>query len=170
VRQDCHFRDLALDLPGLREAIYRLPPFALPHKRFVSEVVCDRSQVFLGTDQSYRGCVRSAGRELVYDGPPDNPFVRGAAALAPSTVWRWVSWLGDGLQVTFRKAQRLIHRREPRSTLHRQDWSVSPTKYRSDRRRQTLQRAMQGLVIRTIFQDLFGKAIFPNFATAAGWC
>lgn len=135
----------------------------------MSEVVCDRSQAYLGTDQSYRGCVRSAGRELVYDGPPDNPLVRRAAALAPSTVWRWLSWLGDGLQGTFRRAQRLIYRREPRSTLHRQDWSVSSAKYRSDRRRQTLQWALQALVIRNVFQDLFGKAIFPNFATAAGW-
>lgn len=135
----------------------------------MSEVVCDRSQAFLGTDQSYRGGVRSAGRELVYDGPADNPLVRRAAALAPSTVWRWLSWLGDGLQETFRRAQRLIYRREPRSTLHRQAWSVSPAKYRSDRRRQTLQRALQALVIRKVFQDLFGKAIFPNFATAAGW-
>lgn len=151
------------------EAIYRLPPFALPHKRFVSEVVCDRSQAFLGSDQSYRASVRSTGRELVYDGPPDNPLVRRAAALAPSTVWRWLSWLGDGLHETFRRARRLIYRREPRSTLHRQDWSVSSAKYRSDRRRQTLQRALQRLVIRKVFQDLLGKAIFPNFATAAGW-
>ena len=135
----------------------------------MSEVVCDRSQAYLGTDQSYRGCVRSAGRVLVYDGPPDNPLVRRAAALAPSTVWRWLSWLGDGLQGTFRRALRLIYRREPRSTLHRQAWSVCPAKYRSDRRRQTLQRALQALVIRKVFQDLFGKAIFPNFATAAGW-
>jgi len=169
VRQDGLFGDLALDLPGLREAIYRLPPFALPHKRFVSAVVCDRSQAFLGSGQSYRGSVRPAGRELVYDGSPDEALVRRAAALAPSTVWRWLSWLGDGLQGAFRKAQRLIYRQEPRSTLHRQIWSVSPAKYRSDRRRQTLQRALQGLVIRRIFQDLFGKAIFPNFATATGW-
>lgn len=135
----------------------------------MSEVVCDRSQAYLGTDQSYRGCVRSAGRELVYDGPPDNPLVRRAAAVAPSTVWRWLSWLGDGLQGTFRRAQRLIYRGEPRSTLHRQGGSVSRAKYRSDRRRQTLQRALQALVIRKVFQDLFGKAIFPNFATASGW-
>jgi hypothetical protein len=84
-------------------------------------------------------------------------------------VWRWLSWLGDGLQGTFRKAWRLISEREPRSTLHHQDWSVSPAKYKSDARRQTLQRALQALVVRKIFQDLFGKAIFPNFATAAGW-
>ncbi len=153
----------------MREAIYRLPPFALPHKRFVSEVVCDRSQAYLGSDQSYRDSVRPEGRALVYDDRQDEALARAGAALSHSTVWHWLSWLGDGLQGTFQKARRLIYRRDPRSTLHRQDWSVSPAKYRSDERRQTLERALQRLVIRTIFQDLFGKAIFPNFATAAGW-
>jgi hypothetical protein len=46
---------------------------------------------------------------------------------------------------------------------------VSSAKYESDQRQQTLQRALQALVVMTVFQDLFGKAIFPNFATAIGW-
>jgi hypothetical protein len=163
------FRDLALDLPDLRETVYRLPPFALPHKRFMSEVVCDRSQAFLGSDESYRGSVRPEGRALVYDDRQEEALARRGAALSHSTVWRWLSWLGDGLRGTFRKAWWLISEQEPHSTLHRQDWNVSPAKYRSDQRRQTLQRALQALVVRKIFQDLFGKAIFPNFATAAGW-
>ena len=169
MRQGSTFRNLALGLLDLRGAVYRLPPFALPYKRFVSEVVCDRSQAYLGSDQSYRASVCQEGRELVYDDRQDEALARDGAALSPSTVWRWLSWLGDGLQGTFRKAWRLIYQREPRSTLHRQDWSVSPAKYRSDQRRQTLQRALQALVVRQIFQDLFGKAIFPNFATAATW-
>ena len=80
-----------------------------------------------------------------------------------------MSWLGDGLQGTFRKAWRLIYERAPRSTLHRLDWRVSSAKYESDQRQETLQRALQALVVTQVFQDLFGKAIFPNFATAAGW-
>lgn len=96
-------------------------------------------------------------------------IVAGWVKVVRSGIWRWLSGLGDGLQGTFRKAWRLIYQQEPRSTLHRQDWSVSPAKYRSDQRRQTLQRALQALVVRKIFQDLFGKAIFPNFATAATW-
>ena len=67
MREDRSFGDLALGLPDLREAFYRLPPFALPHKRFVTAVVRDRSQAFVGTDQSYRASVRPNGRELVYD-------------------------------------------------------------------------------------------------------
>jgi hypothetical protein len=158
-----------LGLPGLWGAVYRLPPFALPRKRFVIAVVSDRSQTFLGSDQSYRNSVREQGRELVYDDRQDGALAERGAALSHSTLWRWLSWLGDGLQGTFRKAWRLIYERDPRSTLHRLDWSVSSAKYESDRRRETLQRALQALVVTRVFQDLFGKAIFPNFATAAGW-
>lgn len=151
------------------KAIHRLPPFALPHKRFVTEVVCDRSQTFLGTDQSYRATVRPQGRALVYDDRQEEALGRRAAALSHSTVWRWLSWLGDGLPGTLREARRLIRAREPGSALHRERWVVSPAKHRSDSRRQTLQRAFEGLVVRRVFQDLFGKAIFPHFATGCGW-
>jgi hypothetical protein len=160
---------LALGLRPVWEAIHRLPPFALPHKRFVTEVVQDRSQAFLGTDQSYRASVRFNGRELVYDDRQDEALAREAAALSHSTVWRWLSWLGDGLQRTFREARRLIRAKDPRSPLHRQNWSVSSAKYRSEPRRKTLERALQAVVFTEVFQVLFGKAIFPNFATCWNW-
>ncbi len=156
----------------MRETVHRLPSFALPYKRFVTEVVRDRSQAFLGSDQSYRDTVwlQMQGRAILYDDRQDEALGRQGAALAHSTVWRWLSWLGDGLQKTFREAQKLIHERNPRSTLHRETWSVSPNKYRSESRRETLQRALQALVVAEAFQRLFGKAIFPNFATGQGWC
>ena len=160
---------MAVGLRAVRPAVHRLPPFALPHKRFVTEVVLDQSQAFLGTDQSYRASVRPNGRELVYDDRQDEALARAGAALSHSTVWRWLSWLGDGLQRTFREARRLIRAREPRSPLHRQDWRVSSAKYRSEPRRQTLERALQGLVVTEVFRELFGKAIFPNFATGWNW-
>ena len=169
MREDRSLRDLALGLFGLRKTVYRLPPFALPHKRFVTEVVHDRSQAFVGTDQSYRASVRPNGQTLVYDDRQDEALARDGAALSHSTVWRWLSWLGDGLQRTFQEARRRIRAKEPRSPLHRQDWSVSSAKYRSESRRQTLQRALQALVVTEIFRGLFGKAIFPNFATRWNW-
>lgn len=153
-------------MPCLPGAFYRLPSFALPFKRFVSQVVCDRSQTFLGTEQSYRDSVRWQGRTLVYDDRQDEKLGREAAALAPSTVWRWLSWLGDQLQDAFGQVRQLIRSRTADSTLHRESWSVSPYKFRSEARRLTLQRAVEGLVIAKVFQRLFGKAIFPRFATA----
>jgi len=103
---------------------------------------------------------------VVYDDRQDEQLGREAAALAPSTVWRWLSWWGDRLQEVFQELRQLIRARTPSSTLHRESWSVSPYKYRSETRRLTLQRAVEGLVVAEFFQQLFGKAIFPRFATA----
>lgn len=147
--------------------LHRLPSFALPYKRFVTGVVCERPRVFLGSTQSYRQTVRWRGRELVYDDRQEEALGRQGAALAHSTVWRWLSWLGDGLRGTFREVARLIHAQDPRSRLHREAWCVSPLKYRSQPRRRTLQRALRGLVLCPIFERLFGKAVFPCLATGS---
>jgi len=154
----------------MREAIHRLPSFALPYKRFVTDVLCDCCRAFLGSDQSYRLTVQVQGRELVYDDRQDEALARQGAALAHSTVWRWLSWLGDGLRESVRTIRQLIRARASRNTLHREVWCLSPHKYRSDSRRLTLQRALGTVVIAEIFRRLFGKAIFPHFATVARWC
>lgn len=153
-------------MPCLPGTFYGLPSFALPFKRFVSQVVCERSQTFLGTEQSYRDSVRLQGRAVVYDDRQDEKLGRAAAALAHSTVWRWLSWWGDQLHDVFQELRQLIRARTPSSSLHRESWSVSPYKYRSEARRLTLQRAVEGLVVAKVFKRLFGKAIFPRFATA----
>jgi hypothetical protein len=68
-----------------------------------------------------------------------------------------------------REASQLIRRKAPSSTLHREVWPMSTGKYRSDARRQTLQRAAQCLVVESLFRDLFEQEMFPHFATAHGW-
>ena len=88
--------------------------------------------------------------------------------LAGSTIWRWVSWLAS-LENMLREASKLIREKAPRSLLHREPWPLSARKYRSDVRRQTLERAAQCLVTESLFRELFGQEIFPHFATAHGW-
>jgi hypothetical protein len=68
-----------------------------------------------------------------------------------------------------REACQLIRGKAPSSTLHREAWPLSARMYRSEARRQTLQRAAQCLVIEPLFRELFNREIFPNFATAHGW-
>lgn len=147
------------------------PPFALPRKRFVKQPVLDRAGEYLGTDQSYR---RSTEHEadgcrlpIMYD--DDTPAGRErASGLAPSTVWRWLSWLG-GMPGTLRATLGLIEQRDPNATLHRGPWVVALRKYRSERRRDVLQRGMQLLGADRVCERLFGEGIFPRFATARGW-
>ena len=103
---------------------------------------------------------------IMYDDrQPAQP--RLPVGLAPSTVWRWLSWLG-GMPGTFRAAWDLIRQKEPNATLHRQPWAVSPAKYRSEKRRETLVEAMQVLAVDRVCQGIFGQGIFPRYATAPG--
>lgn len=91
-----------------------------------------------------------------------------ASALAPSTLWRWLSWLGS-LSETVRAACQLIRQKQPGEILHREAWPLPTHKYRSKERRQVLQQATRGIVVDQMFQRLFGWEIFPHFATAHGW-
>jgi hypothetical protein len=131
----------------------------LPHKRFVIPVVQELTESFLDSDRSYRATVRSQGQPLVYDDRVEGVPGDGQA-LSHSSVWRWLSWFGDGIRRTVQLAQQLIAEKEPGATLHRETWSVSPHKYRSERRRETLQEALRSLVVGRIFERLFGKALF----------
>jgi hypothetical protein len=74
------------------------------------------------------------------------------------------------LQDAWHLVRQLIRARTSESALHREGWGVSPYKYRSESRRLTLQRAVEGLVLAAVFQRLFGKAIFPHFATVGCRC
>jgi hypothetical protein len=73
------------------------------------------------------------------------------------------------LGTTIRAAHRLIGQKESGSTLHREPWAVPVGKYRSEGRRRVLQQAFECLGVDRLFQIVFGKEIFPHFATAHGW-
>ena len=146
-------------------------PFAVPHRRYARLPVREKAKEYLGTDASYRTVSHHQGMPILYDDREANSIPAGkdrVPGLAPSTVWRWLSWLGS-LQNILREASQLIRQKAPGSALHREPWPLSTRKYRSDTRDQTLQRAAQCLVIEPLFQELFGRKMFPNFATAHGW-
>ena len=77
-------------------------PFALPRKRFVQAPVLEKAGEYLGTEHSYRNTVKDKGMPIMYD---DRKPAKGwqPVGLAPSTVWRWLSWLG-GMPGTLRVA------------------------------------------------------------------
>ena len=102
-----------------RVATGRLPtirPFALRRKQFVSPTVLERAKDFLGSRKSYRQGVREQQRSLVYDDRQEHPLAARGAALAHSTLWRWLSWLG-GRTRTMQRASQLICQQDPHSTF-----------------------------------------------------
>jgi hypothetical protein len=141
-------------------------PFALPRKRFVKQPVLQKAGEYLGTDHSYRKTAEHKGMPIMYD-DRTRAEKQGPLGLAPSTVWRWLSWLG-GMTGTLRAACGLIREKEPNSTLHRQPWAVTPRKCRSLPRQQTLQQAMQLLAADRVCEGLFGEGIFPRYAISQG--
>jgi len=74
-----------------------------------------------------------------------------------------------GHKRTTREALRVIREANPNAALHREAWSISPKKYRSEPRRQVLEKALELLVTEKIFQRQFNRLLFPHFATACGW-
>ena len=141
----------------------------MPRKRFTKQPVLDKGGEHLGTDHSYAKTVvdQREGLPIMYD-DRTAAGLRKASGLAPSTVWRWLSWLG-GMPGTLRAAWDLIRQREPGSALHRQSWAVSPRKYRSEQRRDVLLAAMQLLAVDRVCAGLFGEGIFPRYAISQGW-
>jgi hypothetical protein len=138
----------------------------LPHKRFVHPTIDEKCRRYLGEETGYRQAIDHRGRPTVYDEPPMGRET--SAALAPSTLWRWLSWLG-GLKKTTRAASRVIRQANASSTLHREAWAVSPSKHRSESRRQVLEQALELLVTKKVFEREFNRPIFPHFATGCHW-
>jgi hypothetical protein len=129
--------------------------------------VLEKASEYLGTDHSYRKTAEHEGMPIMYD---DRTAAkeRRPVGLAPSTVWRWLSWLG-GMTRTLRAAWGLIRQKEPNAALHREAWAVPSWKYRSVERRDTLGQAMQLLAADRVGERLFGEGIFPRYATSQGW-
>jgi hypothetical protein len=140
----------------------------LRHKQFVSPTLLERAQDFLGTEKSYRKAVQHQQKSLVYDDRQENPLAHRGAALAHSTLWHWLSWLGR-LTRTLQSASQLISQKFPSHTLHLEKIPIDPRKYRSDARCETLEQAGRLLLVEAVFQERMKKRIFPQFATGCGW-
>lgn len=90
------------------------------------------------------------------------------AALAHSTLWHWLTWLGH-LPRTAQSATQLISQKDPGHRLQQAMIMLDPRKYRSDDRGQTLAQAAWLLLVEAVFAQRLKKRIFPTFATGCGW-
>ena len=89
-------------------------------------------------------------------------------ALAHSTIWRTLTWLGAQL-AALAKGRQLVQQRNPGSTCHRFLGAVAPHKFRSRQRELLLRRSRQLLHLRAEWEALFPEKFFPRFATRSGF-
>lgn len=108
------------------------------------------------------------GMPIMYDDRQENSLAQRGAALAHSTPWHWLSWLGD-LTRTAQSAMQLISQKDPGHRLQQSLSMIDPRKHRSEARRQTLSQAAWLLLVEAAFEQRMKKRIFPMFATGCGW-
>jgi len=101
-------------------------PFALPCKRFTKKPVLEKANEYLGTNHSYGETVKHEGMPIMYDDRVE-ATKRQPVGLAPSTVWRWLSLLGE-MRGTLRTATKRIRGKEPDFLVHREACTVPARK------------------------------------------
>jgi hypothetical protein len=149
--------------PFCGKTFTRYPDFAIPHKHYTRQTIVFFSRAYVESDHATYKKALLVDQEV--PGYPD-----GERTLAGSTVARWISSLSC-LVDTSRQALHLVLQKNPLSPIARQlaGLSVSPRKYRSIERKNTLMACRRLLMTEDIFQDLFGRSIFTNFATRCGF-
>jgi transposase-like protein len=155
--------------PACEKTFTLYPDFALPHKRYVCQVVCGLSERYVADDElSYRAGVQIHGRAVYYDADAGAPQVLDDRVLWPSTLHRWIGWLGR-LRETLRTALQLIRAQSATCDVFRHLVALPARKYRSERRKGTLQACGRLLRADGAYRQLFQTSIFPYLATACGW-
>lgn len=121
-----------------------LPALCVPCKRYLRDEIEKRARTYVRTEgTSYRSAVRDGGLEVVYDDPvavgsstEAEKEAEVSRALAPSTLHRWIGWIGacrERWQPVVRLAGQI--RREASA-----DWiAISAAKCRSGARKRLLE-------------------------------
>jgi hypothetical protein len=102
-----------------------------------------------------------------YQTPANAPAI-DERALAHSTIWWMLTWLGAQL-AALATGRQLVQQRNPGSTGHRFLGAVAPHKFRSRQRELLLRRSRQLLHLRAEWEELFPEKFFPRFATRSGF-
>jgi len=149
-----------------------VPEFALPYKRHVKPTILPLAEEYLeGPGATYQGVVGLMG----YPAPEPKPRKSLSreeqeaqdqtvySGLAPSTLWHWVTSLGE-MEKTCRSARERIRRKDPSVGVDVEVAGVAARKYKSERRRRLLERAQSLLRTSREHERLFGIDLLPKFA------
>ena len=134
------------------------PDFAIPHKHYARQSVMEFSANYLESDdRTYQQAV------MVDNSSPGYP--QSDSTLAPSTIHRWITTLGQFTQ-TCRIALTLIVQENPALSICRDlaRLIIPHRKYKTNHRRKQLIGCRQMVIIQDFFQTTFQTSIFTKLA------
>jgi hypothetical protein len=144
--------------PGCGKTFTHYPEFAVPHKHYTQPSITGFSDKYIGSDDmTYQKSVMDDGSVPGY---PDSD-----ATLAPSTVHRWITTVGQ-LPRTCRTGLSLLLQDNPALSICRDlaRLTVARRKYKTEHRRKQLIGCRHLVVIEAFFQLAFKKSIFTKLA------
>jgi len=144
--------------PGCGKTFTNYPDFAIPHKHYTRPSIMGFSARYLNSeDITYR-------QTLMVDGSVPG-YPQNDAALAPTTIHRWITTLGSFTQ-TCRTALILLLQENPVSSICR-DLSriiIPQRKYKTKQRKKQLINCRQLMIVEAFFQATFKTSIFTKLA------
>jgi len=144
--------------PGCGKTFTNYPDFAIPHKHYTRPSIMGFSARYLNSeDITYR-------QTLMVDGSVPG-YPQNDAALAPTTIHRWITTLGRFTQ-TCRKALILLLQENPLSSICR-DLAriiIPQRKYKTKQRKKQLINCRQLMIVEAFFQATFKTSIFTKLA------
>ena len=151
--------------PGCNRTAASYPDFALPYKRYTFPIIRTFNQAYVEDPvASYRGLV--AACPLAYEVPDSNR----EPMMEHSTIHRWISTMGSYSRLV-QTATDLVIQADPATRLYRDlaGLKISPGKYRSLSRKQTLLTCFHLVFLMPFYQTIFQTGIFPRLATLFGY-
>jgi hypothetical protein len=149
--------------PGCGKTFTNYPDFAIPHKHYTRPSIMGFSARYLNSeDITYR-------QTLMVDGSVPG-YPQNDAALAPTTIHRWITTLGRFTQ-TCRKALILLLQENPVSSICR-DLAriiIPQRKYKTKQRKKQLINCRQLMIVEAFFQATFKTSIFTKLAIRHGF-
>jgi hypothetical protein len=145
--------------PGCGKTFTHYPEFAIPYKHYTQPSITGFSERYVELDEmTYQKSV------MVDNSVPGYP--QADATLAPSTVHRWITTIGQ-FPHTCRTALSLLLQEEPASSICRDlaRLIVARRKYKTENRKRQLIGCRHLLIIERAFLSIFKKSIFTKLAT-----
>jgi len=141
------------------------PDYAIPYKRYTKDTILELSKKYVEEkDSTYESVVQNDTDTIVYDSK--NNSSKYESRLRGTTVWWWLSYIGS-MQILINEAFSLIRQKDPSSKVFREIQPVNPRKYRSNKRKNLLQRCIGFLNVEEEFRRLFSNSVFPHFTKQA---